>query len=183
MRPSPLRLKELFFPCVSVQALMPGNQADAALELALDGLNISFAWEPTDDGLQVSAGMKIESKQPVGEKLAKEFYCIAIEAIAKFEVVGAEHKDERAQYMRKWSAAAALIGAIREQVSLMTSRGPWGVVMLPMISMDEVVGTPPPSLPAQKTAAAKTIATAAAPKAIAKAAPTKKAVTKKVVAD
>ncbi len=143
LRPTSLQLKELVFPKVSVQALVPSVAADAPRELALDELNISFGFDLSTDCAAVTAGLKVESKERVAEAPSNALYAVHIEAFAKFVLVSAEHVDERALYLRRCAAASALVGAVREQVSLMTSRGPWGVVMLPMISMDLIVGPPP----------------------------------------
>lgn len=142
MRSSPLRLKELFFPQVSVKALVPAAPEKASRELDLDDLAISFGLDFDADGKTAKAGLKIASKNTSTETLGA-LYQIQIDAFASFEVISPEHKDELAVYLRKFAAAAALIGAAREQVAMMTARGPWGVVMLPIISMDRVVGPPP----------------------------------------
>lgn len=143
MRSSPLRLKELFFPQVSVKALVPTAPEKAPRELELDSLSISFALDFSTDGKTANAGLKIASKDMAKDAENNILYRVEIEAFAKFEVIGPEHQDDMAVYLRKFAAASALIGAAREQVALMTARGPWGVVMLPIISMDRVAGLPP----------------------------------------
>ncbi len=162
MRNSPLRLKELFFPKVSVTALVPKSPESASREIDIDDLHISFGLDFKEDGKLASAGLKVGSKKASAEDAS--FYDIEIEAFANFEVNGPEHQDAMAVYLRKFAAAAALIGAAREQVALMTARGPWGVVMLPIISMDRVVGTPPkkvvlPDAEPKKIAKAKKLPT------------------------
>lgn len=166
MRNSPLRLKELFFPKVSVTALVPKNPESASREIEIDDLDISFGLDFKEDGKQASAGLKIASKKAGAEDAS--FYDIEIKAFANFEVNGPEHQDAMAVYLRKFAAAAALIGAAREQVALMTARGPWGVVMLPIISMDRVVGAPPkkvalPDAEAKKATKAKKLPAKLAP--------------------
>lgn len=141
MRNSPLRLEELFFPQVSVKALLPANPESADRELNLEDLDISFALNFEADNKRANAGLEIASKPTIAE--SSTLYEISIKAFANFKVTGPEHQDAMAVYLRKFAAAAALIGAAREQVALMTARGPWGVVMLPIISMDRVVGPPP----------------------------------------
>ena len=144
MRSSPLRLKELFFPQVSVKALVPVAPEKSDRELDLDNLAISFGLDFAKDGKTASAGLKIASKDPLADSANRGgLYQIQIDAFANFDVISPEHQDAMAVYLRKFAAAAALIGAAREQVALMTARGPWGVVMLPIISMDRVVGPPP----------------------------------------
>jgi hypothetical protein len=144
MRSSPLRLKELFFPQVSVKALTPATPEKAPRELDLDNLDISFGFDFDTSGNAVNAGVGIitqSSSTEASEQIS--LYEVHVEVFATFDVVSPEHKDPLAAYLRKVAAASALIGAAREQIALMTSRGPWGVVMLPMISMDRVVGLPP----------------------------------------
>lgn len=144
MRSSPLRLKQLFFPQVSVKTLVPPAPEKAARELDLDDLDISFAFDFDATGKIANAGVKIATKDKTAEALDQNnLYKVQIEAYANFEVVSPEHTDALAVYLRKFAAAAALIGAAREQIALMTARGPWGIVMLPIISMDRVVGPPP----------------------------------------
>lgn len=144
MRSSPLRLKELFFPQVSVKALVPMAPETGVRELDLDDLDISFGLDFDETGALANAGLKVISKDPSSEVAEQTgLYQIQIEAFASFDVISPEHTDDMALYLRKFAAASALIGAAREQIALMTSRGPWGVVMLPIISMDRVVGAPP----------------------------------------
>ncbi len=144
IRTSPLRLKDLFFPQVSIKALVPKEPESAPRELAIESLDISFAFNLDADGNGASAGVKIASKETppgLGEEIA--LYEVQIEAYANFEIIGPEHKDAMAIYLRRFAAAAALIGAAREQIAMTTARGPWGVVMFPIIAMDKVVGLPP----------------------------------------
>jgi len=145
IRNSPLRLKELFFPQVAVKALVPKAAETALRELDLNDLEISFGFDFDETGKDASAGVKIATKGKAADATDENvLYQVRIEAFANFEVMSPEHTDALAVYLRKFAAAAALIGAAREQIALMTARGPWGVVMLPIISMDRVVGPPPP---------------------------------------
>ena len=143
LRPTSLQLKELVFPQVSVKALVPSQPVDSPREFLLDELDLRFGFDLSEDSSTATAGLKVDSKPCSGDALSNALYEVHIEAFAKFSLVNAEHVDERALYLRRCAAASALAGAVREQISLMTSRGPWGIVMLPMISMDLVVGPPP----------------------------------------
>lgn len=151
MRTSPLRLKELFFPQVSVKAMVPAEPETMARELDLDELEISFGLDFDSTGQVANAGLKVATKDSSSETAEQtNLYQVQIDAFASFEVISPEHIDDMAVYLRKFAAASALIGAAREQIALMTSRGPWGAVMLPIISMDRVVGPPPKkALPAE----------------------------------
>lgn len=144
MRSSPLRLKELFFPQVSVKALVPKAPDKVARDLPVEALDISFVYDLDADGGKVGAGIKIATNSISPDSGDESFlYRIQIEAFANFEVISPEHKDALAVYLRKVAAASALIGAVREQIAMTTARGPWGIVMLPIISMDKVIGLPP----------------------------------------
>ncbi len=151
MRSSPLRLKELFFPQVSVKALNPATPESSERELDLDNLDVSFGFDFGNKGKTVNAGVGIITRNTsAATPTENRLYEVHIEVFATFEVVSPDHVDPLAQYLRKVAAASALIGAAREQIALMTSRGPWGVVMLPMISMDRVVGLPPKREPLEQ---------------------------------
>lgn len=162
IRDSPLRLKELFFPHVAVKAFVPKAAETASRELDLNDLEISFGFDFDPTGKTASAGVKIATKDKnVEASESNDLYQVKIEAFANFEVVSPEHIDPMAVYLRKVAAASALIGAAREQIALMTARGPWGVVMLPIISMDRVVGRlpknddPPPPVEVKKVSSRK----------------------------
>lgn len=173
MRSSPLRLKELFFPQVSVKALVPAASENTARELDLDSLDISFGFDFDTTGKTANAGLKVATKDKSTKTQGQVgLYQVQIEVFGSFEVVGPEHTDDLAVYLRKFAAASALIGAAREQIALMTARGPWGVVMLPMISMDRVVGPPPKkevlaAAPLKKIAKAKKSPAKPAPETVA----------------
>ena len=165
MRNSPLRLKELVFPQVSVKALFPKAPDQVARDLLVEALDINFVYDLDADGGKVGAGIKISTNSVSTDSGDESFlYRIQIEAFANFEVTGPEHTDPLAVYLRKVAAASALIGAVREQIAMTTARGPWGIVMLPIISMDKVIGLPPKRLapevsdPAVTTPAKKTAA-------------------------
>ena len=71
MRSSPLRLKELFFPQVSVKALVPPAPEKAARELNLEDLDISFGLDVDDGGKTAKAGLKIASKNTAADTADK----------------------------------------------------------------------------------------------------------------
>lgn len=164
-RSSPLRLKELFFPQVSVKALVPENATKSSRELDFDSLEVRFVFDVDADGKNASAGMTIATKDKASDAQSDDtLYQLHIDAFAQFEVVGPEHQDAMALYLRKFAAAAALLGAAREQIAMTTARGPWGVVMLPIINMDHIVGMAPlapetlPVAVSKKTVKAKKLA-------------------------
>lgn len=161
-RSSPLRLNELFFPQVSVLALVPENAANSPRELDFENLDVRFVFNLDADGKNASAGMTVATKDKAGDTQNDgTLYQLHIDAFAQFEVVGPEHQDAAALYLRKFAAAAALLGAVREQIAMTTARGPWGGVMLPIINMDLIVGRAPqaqeagPAVPSKKASKAK----------------------------
>ena len=140
----PLRLSRLFFPVVSVKAVVPKEEQSRRLNLELTDLSLSFAFDFQEDGKAASAALRIETKdKSFAEPGNVPPYAIDVEVVAHFEVLMPEHRDERATYFRKFAAASALIGAGREQVAMMTARGPWGSVFMPMIDVNSIVGSPP----------------------------------------
>ncbi|MNL08375.1 hypothetical protein D3C87_1290930 [compost metagenome] len=143
-RNSPLRLKDLFFPEVSVKARVPNKGQERRQQFELEDLDVSFAFDMSDDGGTGNAVLKLATKEPAPDYQGPAVpYSITIEVYGQFDVNMPEHKDERALWFRKFSAAAALLGAAREQAAIMTSRGPWGTAFMPMITMDVLVGSPP----------------------------------------
>lgn len=150
-RPAPLRLLDLFFPRISIEALSPSGDANSIPRL-LDPnamqINFQYIWNEGEDG--VAAGMRLKVPPPSdGEEKQALLYAVDMEAIAFFELVGAEYQDARAQYLRRVAAASTVLGAIREQISMTTARGPWGTLTVPLVGMDAIVGTPPDVMPAE----------------------------------
>ncbi|MCO5102132.1 MAG: hypothetical protein M9885_14785 [Burkholderiaceae bacterium] len=99
----PLRLKDLIFPAISISA--------------------SFRFDIGEEAGSASAGLRVRTEESAPGRGAP--YRVDVEAFALFDVNGHEHVDDNAMLMRRYSAAAALLGAIREQVATLTSRGPW----------------------------------------------------------
>lgn len=163
LRPAPLRLKELIFPRIHVKALVPKGEAANSFMPYLDDASLDFRFELSADGTEASAGMRIRSKDTSEEPENNAAYMIDVEAFAAFTVEGPEHRHPMADYLRKFAAAAALLGGIREQVAISTARGPWGVFTIPIVSMDLIVGPPPstvqdtpsPDMPAKKRVSRK----------------------------
>lgn len=151
-RSSPLRLEEIVFPQVSVKALVPRKGQERRHNFEVDDLEVNFAFDMSDDGKGANAALKLSTKEQSadGEKPSLP-YAVVVEVFAHFDVLLPEHTDAKALWFRKFSAAAALIGAAREQVAMMTARGPWGVALMPMINMDVAVG-PPPSVESKPAA-------------------------------
>jgi hypothetical protein len=143
----PLRLNDLIFPTISVSALpvKPEEHAKAehSREIDPETLAFSFRFVVEDDGHNATAGLRIRSKDSAPGAGAP--YRIDVEAFAVFEVNGHEHTDDGALRMRRYSAAAALLGAIREQVATLTSRGPWGTAWIPVVSIEAMADVPKPA--------------------------------------
>ncbi len=159
LRQAPLQLREIFFPRISVQAAVSAaaSQDHQAYELA--DLDISFAFDLFDGDTTASAVLRLATKEPSASQRKVELpYAFDVEVVASFGVVSPQHVDPLALYLRKVGAAAALIGAAREQVAMTSARGPWGSVMLPLIGMDSVVGPPPPRDPSIPAPATKKVA-------------------------
>lgn len=167
-RPAPLRLREIVFPKIAVQALVPeGDREVLTRTLDIESAEIGFQYQANGD--RVSVGMRLRTL-PLsdGAPNTDRFYEVDVEVFAVFEIIGAEHRDEIAEYLRKVSAASAVLGAIREQVAMTTARGPWGVLTIPLVGMDAIVGRPPVRPPKAGTDDRKKVAAAAAPRRVRK---------------
>ena len=142
-RPAPLRLRELVFPRISIQALVPDDGGDSSQVLDLETTEIGFQYQPNDEDGSVQVGMRLRTL-PLAEGVPNKdrFYEVDIEVFSVFEMVGTEHRDAMAEYLRKVAAASALLGSIREQVAMTTARGPWGVLTIPLVGMDAVIDRP-----------------------------------------
>lgn len=136
-----MQLKELFFPLVSVKALVPKDNKNAHQNFVLDDLKIDFNFEIETKENVACAALHIKTID-VNKREHELYYEFDIEVFATYDIVSPEYKDEKALYLRKFAAASALIGAAREQVSLMTARGPWGTSYLPMITIDQLMEKP-----------------------------------------
>ncbi len=145
-RPAPLLLREMVFPKISVEALLPvGNRDGLPRTLDLESAEIGFQYHAETEGHRVPVGMRLRTLPFAdGDQNTGRYYEVDVEVFAVFELVGAEHRDDIVEYLRKASAASALLGAIREQVAMSTARGPWGVLTIPLVGMDAIVGRPPP---------------------------------------
>lgn len=164
LRQAPLQLREIFFPRISVQAAVSAGAGLERRAYELNDLDISFAFDLFDGDTTASAVLRLATKEPsVGQAKVELAYAFDVEVVASFGLVSPEHTDPLALYLRKVAAAAALIGAAREQVAMTSARGPWGSVTLPLISMDGVVGPPPPRAATTTAPAVKKPATANRP--------------------
>ncbi|CAH0351993.1 hypothetical protein [Aquabacterium sp. CECT 9606] len=153
VRPAPLRLKDLFFPRIQIKALVPDGDPINTFAPFLEDAELDFRFEIQKDGAEATAGMRIKSKPADKDPTSGVAYEIDVEVFAVFVLESPEVTHPMAEYLRKFAAAAALLGAIREQVAFSTSRGPWGTFQVPIVSMDLIVGGPPSTkelVPAKK---------------------------------
>ncbi len=128
-----------------------------ATEFDPEALSIGFRFEHEDASDRASAGMSINTKDSgVGDGAP---YIIKVKAFAVFNVPMPEANDTSALRVRRYAAAAALMGAIREQIATLTSRGPWGTAWLPLGNLEAIAEPPQANAekitkPAAKKAAA-----------------------------
>ena len=165
----PLRLRDIFFPIVCVKAQPPNAEGKVADHYDDDDIVVTFAFELSSDKKGAHAVLKLETKI-TAEAAAPLPYELEMQVVAGFDVVLPEHEDEKALWFRKNAAAAALIGAAREQVAMTTARGPWGTAFMPMISIHGLIGAFPKgeaiAAPQIKVAAKPETKPAAKPKRI-----------------
>lgn len=148
----PLRLENLIFPVVSVRAEVP-KESQKRGDFLLKHMNVEFVFDYEDSGKRAAAALKVETKKDCFEQLEDvPSYSIEVEGVAYFDVMRPEDTDDRATYFRKFAAVSALIGAVREQISMTTARGPWGSMYMPILDVNSIIGPLPPK-PDQPSAA------------------------------
>lgn len=139
----PLRLSDLFFPTICVKAQSAGENEKVASHYEDKDIEVSFTFTMSEDGTRAHASFTLETKPSAPETLAPLPYELEVQVVAGFDILLPEHTDDRALWMRKNAAAAALIGATREQIAMTTARGPWGTALMPMISISQLLGPIP----------------------------------------
>lgn len=142
-RPAPLRLKTLFFPRINVEAVVPDGDPEEFFAADLSDAEWDFRYLLNSDGSEATVGMRFKSKEVEDSQKPHLGYKIDIEAFGAFYLESPEKKTPLTEYLRKFAAAAALLGSIREQVAMTTARGPWGILNIPIVSMDLIIGRPP----------------------------------------
>ena len=141
----PLQLKELVFPELSVSAVMP-EAMDRVRPMVLADLDIKFSFRLIEEDSLGFATLSIASKRaPDIEQCLN--YKFDIKAFAAFGLDMTQPIDERLEFTRKFNAASTLVGALREQLAQLTSRGPWGVAVMPMIPLQQLAGKYPDATP------------------------------------
>ncbi|WP_395059461.1 hypothetical protein [Polaromonas sp.] len=136
-----MQLKELVFPELSIGAVMP-EAADKVRPMELADLDIKFSFSIIKEESLGFASLSIRSKRaPEIEQCLN--YKFDIKAFAAFHLDETEPVDAKLEFTRKFNAAATLVGALREQLAQLTSRGPWGVTVMPMIPLQQLAGKYP----------------------------------------
>lgn len=136
-----MQLKELVFPELSVSAVMP-EAIEKVRPIELADLDIKFSFSVIEKDSLGFASLSIASKR--APEIAQSLnYKFEIKAFAAFHLDLSEPVDEKLKFTRKFNAAATLVGALREQLAQLTSRGPWGVAVMPMIPLQQLAGKYP----------------------------------------
>ena len=138
----PLQLRDLFFPIICVKAQPPSSEGKIADHYDDSDIAVTFVFDVSQDGKSAHAVLNIDTKFSADAAVPLP-YEVELQVVAGFEVVIPEHTDDRALWIRKNAAAAALIGAAREQIATTTARGPWGTALMPMISIPGLIGAFP----------------------------------------
>ena len=135
-----LRLKELVFPAILVRAHMHDSM-DTVRPIELDDLEVAFDFrviEPDSVGL----GNLTISTKTAPEIENQLHYRFDLQTFAVFSI-DPELNDAKQLFVRRFNAAATMVGSAREQLAQLTARGPWGIATLPMIPLQQLAGKYP----------------------------------------
>lgn len=123
---APLEIISYFFPSVSVAADPQFNPEDKRFEPDLK-VKVGVERENDNNSYQVALDISFE---PESEEKSYP-YSVHLVAIGIFKVAPDFPDPEK---LLRITGASIIYGAAREFVITITSRGPWGPVMLPSIS-------------------------------------------------
>lgn len=123
---SPLKIVSYFFPAVAVAADPNFNPDNDTVEPEVE-VNIGVARDEENDSYEVALEISLEAEN---EK-KKQPYSISLVAIGIFQVAPDFPDPDK---LLRLNGASIIYGAAREFIITITSRGPWGQVMLPSIS-------------------------------------------------
>lgn len=139
---SPLQLKTHFFPVIRLQA-MAGGKKDGPTTF-----NREVGISPLP-GKQNEWQLELTIKIASTDKTNPYIYDIEIQTIGIVELIVEVPSDDR-QKLAVVNGLSILYGAVREMVINLTSRSPYGALMLPTISFTDVLKeNQPANSPAQ----------------------------------
>jgi preprotein translocase subunit SecB len=127
MIPSPLRLDKYFFSKIHVDIQEETPTGAGRGELTT---KCNFMWHKDDPARWIVVLDVVQSK---GAEKGGPDYNIDIQ-IAGFFTVEKEYPQDKASQMVRANGPALLYGAVREMVTLLTSRGPFDPVQLPSVT-------------------------------------------------
>lgn len=134
MTPSPLQLEHNFFAKVSIEA----NKAFDARAVDESGLDPSLQVDiklsqHNTEKQRYQLVLKLD--RPVQAEVAKHIpSLISLEVVGFFKVDEAFQAQPDSENKLRVNGASLLYSAARENISMITSRGPYGVYLLPTLS-------------------------------------------------
>lgn len=135
-----LQLKELVFPALLVRAHMHESM-DEVRPMELDDLEVAFDFRVIGSD-SVGLGNLTISTKTAPEIESQLNYRFDLQTFAVFGL-DPELNDAKQVFVRRFNAAATMVGSAREQLAQLTARGPWGIATLPMIPLQQLAGKYP----------------------------------------
>lgn len=144
----PLRLEQYFFTKQEVRANPTHDQSKNKLGSVVNHHCASTVVEGRPNTLAVECSIMLDEAQSDNPP-----YFFSITAFGVFTLENEkEFSDDRAKQMATAFGLQVLIGAIREQIAALTSRGPWGVFLLNIFTVNVERDTAQPDGPQSDTA-------------------------------
>jgi preprotein translocase subunit SecB len=157
MKHSPLQLLRYFAPEVSCSANLafdPAKECDSVLEQLSVGATVAQQQNPENAPAHSwSVEMKISQKLKDGQNFPYRFD-LTLVGIFTCKDGFRTHEDEE-QFVRV-NGSSMLYGAAREVIRSLTSRGPWGELLLPTLSFYDKNTKPQSETAAPKTTQSET---------------------------
>lgn len=124
------------FPSISVEA-RGDHDPDKEIKRESYSIRSSLDWDPDDNTLNINIGLKnAEDEDP--DEYNKE-YEIDIHIYAIFSVTDDYPSLSEKTALRVLAdISACMFGSIREMLTIITSRSPWGPYMLPLLDADDL---------------------------------------------
>lgn len=125
----PLQLKQYFFTQIECNANPDYDQAVNGIGSFIDFKFVVLPFNGQEDALGVELTIWVDE-----EKSTNPAYLFKISAFGILHVAEGTTM-EAATQLAHLTGTQILVGAIREEIAHLTSRGPWGVFMLPIIPL------------------------------------------------
>lgn len=124
------------YPSISIDAR---GEHDPTREIKQEGYSVgsSLQWDPEDDTLNITVALKNADDEDADEYNRE--YNFNIQAYAVFQVSSNYTELPEKVVLRMLNdVAACIFGGIREMLTLLSSRSPWGPYILPILDSENL---------------------------------------------